>query len=78
VATSIPDVMQVVGEVVRFQATPKETRVMVVRMIFIYIKGTIEFVFWYPKGNEMTMVSYIDVDLEGSIDNRRSASGAAF
>jgi hypothetical protein len=37
---SRPDVMQVVGHVVRFQAAPKETHVMAVKRIFIYLKGT--------------------------------------
>jgi hypothetical protein len=58
VTTSRPDVMQVVGQVARFQATPKETHVLVVKRIFRYLKGTTEFGLWYPKGNEMTMVTY--------------------
>jgi hypothetical protein len=57
VTCSRPDVMQVVGQVERFQATPKETHVMEVKRIFIYLKGTIEFLLWYSKGNEMTMVT---------------------
>jgi hypothetical protein len=78
VTTSRPDVMQAVGHVARFQATPKETHVMEVKRIFRYLKGTTEFGLWYPKGNEMTMVTYTDVDWEGSIDDRRSTSGEAF
>jgi hypothetical protein len=37
---SRPDVMQVVGQVEIFQATPKETHVMEVKRIFRYFKGT--------------------------------------
>jgi len=74
VATSRPDVMQVVGQVARFQVAPKETHVPTIKMFFRYIKGTTEFGLWYPKGNEMTMVVYVDVDWEGSIDDQRSTT----
>jgi hypothetical protein len=78
VTTLRPYVMQVVGEVSIFQVALKETHVMDVKRIFQYLKGKIEFGMWYPKGNEMTMVIYIDVDWVGSIDDRRSANGETF
>jgi hypothetical protein len=40
VTTSRPDVMQVVGQVARFQEAPKESHVLAVKRIFIYLKGT--------------------------------------
>jgi hypothetical protein len=40
VTTSRPDVMEVVGKVARFQAAPKESHVLEVKRIFIYVKGT--------------------------------------
>jgi hypothetical protein len=40
VTTSRPDVMQAVGQVARFQATPKESHVLAVKRIFRYLKGT--------------------------------------
>jgi hypothetical protein len=40
VTTSKPYVMQPVGQVVRFQAAPKESHVLAVKMIFKYLKGT--------------------------------------
>jgi hypothetical protein len=40
VTASRPDVMQEIGQVVIFQATPKETHVMEVKRIFRYLKGT--------------------------------------
>ena len=67
-----------VGQVARFQATPREAHILVVKRIFRYLKGTIEFGIWYPKGNELTLVSYIDVDWEGNIDDIKSTSGGAF
>jgi hypothetical protein len=51
---------------------------MEVKRIFRYLKGTTEFGLWYLKGNELTMVTYIDADWAGSIDDRRSTSGEAF
>ena len=43
VTTSRPDVMQDVGQVARFQAYPKETHIIAVKRIFIYLKGTMDF-----------------------------------
>jgi hypothetical protein len=40
VTASRPDVMQTVGQVARFQAAPKESHVLAVKMIFRYLKGT--------------------------------------
>ena len=51
VTTSRLDVMQEVGLVARFQANPKEAHVLAIKRIFRYLKGTIEFGLWYPKGN---------------------------
>ena len=39
VTASKPYVMQVVGKVAQFQATPKESPVLVVKRIFRYLKG---------------------------------------
>ena len=49
VTASRPNVMQVVEQVARFQATPKETNIIEVTRIFRYIKGTMDFGLWYPK-----------------------------
>ena len=62
VITSRPDVIQAVVQVARFQATLKETHVLAVKRIFIYLKGTTYFGLCYPKGNDLTLVSYTDVD----------------
>jgi hypothetical protein len=39
VTYSRPDMMQSIGQVARFQATPKESHVMAVKRIFKYPKG---------------------------------------
>jgi hypothetical protein len=43
---------------------------------FRYLKGTKEFGLWYPKGKDLSLISYIDADWAGCIDDRRSTSGA--
>jgi hypothetical protein len=68
VTTSRPDVMQAVGKVVQFQAAPKESHVLVVKRIIRYLKGAKEFGLWYPKGRDLSLISYTDVDWEGFID----------
>jgi hypothetical protein len=37
------------------------------KRIFIYLKGTKEFGLWYPKGNDLSLVSYIDAYWEGKL-----------
>lgn len=46
------DVMQAIGIVARFQSAPREAHVQVVKRIIRYLKGTLEFGLWYPKGEE--------------------------
>jgi hypothetical protein len=72
VTTSRPYVMQVVGKVARFQATPKESHVLAVKRIFRYLKGTQEFGLWYPKGKDLSLISYTDADWAGYINDHYS------
>ena len=78
VTASRPDVMQVIGQVARFQAGPKETHIIAVKRIFGYLKGTMDFGLWYPKGNELILIAYSDADWAGCVDDRRSTGGTAF
>ena len=76
VTTSTPDVMQAIRLVAMFQAKPKEAHFLAIKRIFRYLKGTTEFGLWYTKGNELTSVAYTNADWVGSIDDRKSTSGA--
>jgi len=67
--------MQEVGQVARFQEAPKESHVMAMKRIFRYLKGTKEYVLWYPKGNYLSLVAYTNSDWVGIIDEKRSTSG---
>ena len=78
VTTTRLDVMQVVGLVARFQSTTKETHVIAVKRIFRYLKSTMEYGLWYPKGQDFTLKTFTDADWVGSIDDRKSTSGVAF
>ena len=78
VTTSRPDVMEVIGQVAIFQAAPKETHIIEVKSIFKYLKGTLDFGLWYPKGNDLTLIAYSDADWVGCVDDRKSTSRIAF
>jgi hypothetical protein len=49
-----------------------------VKRIFRHLKGTEEFGLWYPKGKDLSLIAYRDVDWAGCIDDRRSTNGATF
>ena len=55
VTATILDVMQAVGLVARFQSDPKATHVTAVNEILRYLKGTIEYGLWNPRGQELTL-----------------------
>jgi hypothetical protein len=52
--------------------------VLAMKRIFRYLKGKEEFGLWYPKGKDLSLIAYTDVDWVGCIDDRRSTSGVAF
>jgi len=78
VTASRPDVMQAVGQVARFQAAPKESHIIVVKRILRYLQGTTKYGLWYPKGENIIIQAFTDADWAGSIDDRKSTSGATF
>ena len=79
VIASRPDVKQVVGIVAIFQDGPKESHVHTVKIIFRYLKGTIDPGLWYPSKNSFTLKAYSDADWAGCVDDRKSTSrGALF
>lgn len=56
------DIMHVVYICAICQAYPKESRVTVVKRIFRYLKGTIDYGLWYLKSVDFMLCAYIDVD----------------
>ena len=71
------NIENVVGIVVRFQFDPRETHYAVVKMIFRYLKGALDFRLWYEISNDFTLYAYIDVDWPSNMDDRKKSSGGA-
>jgi hypothetical protein len=70
VIASRPYIMKVVGKVERFQETPKESHLLVVKRILRYLKGIEEFGLWYPKGKDIYLIAYTDSYWAGCIDDQ--------
>ena len=52
--------------------------VTIVKRIFKYVKGTMEYGLWYPKSQDFMLKAFTNADWEGSVDDQKSTSGAAF
>ena len=48
---------------------------MVVKRILRYLKRTEDYGLWYKLGGNLDFKVFIDVDLAGNIDDRKSTSG---
>lgn len=71
------DIVQVVCMVARFQDAPKQSHVNVVRRIFKYLQGTLDYGLCYPKNGDFSLEAYTDADWARCIDDRKSTSGGA-
>jgi hypothetical protein len=72
------DIIQVVGLIGRFQYAPKETHLKEVKIIFRYLRDTLDFGFWYLETKDFTLKAYNDAYWYGSMDDRKSTNGGAF
>ncbi|CAM8937667.1 unnamed protein product [Rhodiola kirilowii] len=61
----------------RFQADPRETHVKAVKRILRYLKGTDDLCLFYPKGGDLGLMAYTDVDYAGYKTDKKSTSGMA-
>nr|GEZ07304.1 ribonuclease H-like domain-containing protein [Tanacetum cinerariifolium] len=73
--SSRPDIVQAVCFYARYQSRPTEKHLKEVKMIFRYLKGTINMGLWYPKGSSFELTAFSDADHAGCIDSRKSTSG---
>jgi len=78
VTTSQPYGIEVVGQVARFQAAPKESHIIVIKRILRYLNGTAKYGLWYPKGNNLITQAFTDAYWAGRIDDHKSTNGATF
>ncbi|GJS95657.1 retrovirus-related pol polyprotein from transposon TNT 1-94 [Tanacetum coccineum] len=58
----------------RYQANPKESHLVAVKIIFRYLKGTPNLGLWYPKGSGFDLKAYSDTDYAGCNMDRKSTS----
>nr|GEY06687.1 retrovirus-related Pol polyprotein from transposon TNT 1-94 [Tanacetum cinerariifolium] len=61
----------------RYQAKPTKKHLEVLKRVFWYLKGTINWGLWYPKDTAIALTAYADADHAGCQDTRRSTSGSA-
>jgi hypothetical protein len=78
ITASRPDIMHVVGMVGRYQVAPKQSHLLVVKRIFRYLKGTMNYGLWYLRHPNFQLSVYSDVDWDNCMDERKSTSGGAF
>nr|GFA47845.1 ribonuclease H-like domain, reverse transcriptase, RNA-dependent DNA polymerase [Tanacetum cinerariifolium] len=72
---SRPDIMFTVCACARYQVTPKECHLHVVKRIFRYLKGNPKLGLWYPKESPFDLVAYSDSDYGGANQDRKSSTG---
>ncbi|GKD66551.1 retrovirus-related pol polyprotein from transposon TNT 1-94 [Tanacetum coccineum] len=72
--SSRPDIVQAVCYCARYQARPTEKHLKEVKMIFRYLKGTINMGLWYPKDFGFKLTAFSDADHAGCVDTRKSTS----
>ena len=59
---SHPDIMQEVELVARFQANPKESHMITVKIILRYLKGMIDYGLWYQKDENFNLKAFSNAD----------------
>ncbi|XP_070028882.1 secreted RxLR effector protein 161-like [Nicotiana sylvestris] len=69
------DIVFSVGLCARFPTNPKESHLTTVKRILRYLKSTIDFCLWYPKGSNFNLVGYADADYASFLMDRKSTSG---
>ncbi|GJY43729.1 hypothetical protein Tco_0431942 [Tanacetum coccineum] len=73
---SRPDLEFSICMCARYQARLIEKHLNAVKMIFRYLKGTINRGLWYPKDSLITLTAFADAGHAGYQDTRRSTSGS--
>nr|GEY48589.1 uncharacterized mitochondrial protein AtMg00810-like [Tanacetum cinerariifolium] len=74
---SRPDLVFAVYMCARYQASPTKKHLEVLKRVFRYLRGTINWGLWYPKDTATALTAYADADHAGCQDTRRSTSGSA-
>jgi hypothetical protein len=72
---SRPDILLSVCMCARFQVTPKDCHLRVVKIIMRYLVITPNIGLWYLKGSHFELLRYLDADYAGCKVDRKSTSG---
>nr|GEY84371.1 hypothetical protein [Tanacetum cinerariifolium] len=72
VTSSRPDIMFATCMCARYQDNPNEHHVSAVKMIFHYLKGTINLGLWYLKDSGLDLTAYSDADHAGCHLDRKN------
>ena len=72
---SRPDIMFVICLCAHFQSYPKESHLNTVKRIFRYLKGTLNYDFWYPKCHKLALYGFSDANFGGCRIDRKNTSG---
>lgn len=71
------DIMHNVCVYARFQANPKESHLVVLKRILMYIKGALKVGLWYSKGASISLFGYSNLDYAGCKVDRKATSGTS-
>ncbi|GKE89798.1 hypothetical protein Tco_1567273 [Tanacetum coccineum] len=74
---SRPDLVFAICMCARYQASPIKKHLEALKLVFQYLRGTINWGLWYPKDTAMAITADADADHAGCQDTRRSTSGSA-
>ena len=75
---SRPDISYSVGVCARYQANPKESHMIALKIIIKYVKATTKFEVWYIKDTNDVLAGYSDADWAGNANDRKSTSRVFF
>ncbi|GKB59613.1 retrovirus-related pol polyprotein from transposon TNT 1-94 [Tanacetum coccineum] len=76
ITASRPDLQFAICMCAWCQARPTKKHLHAVKMIFRYLRGTINRGLWYPKDSSIALIAFADVDHAGCQDTRHSTPGS--
>ena len=59
----------------RFQSSPRESHLNIIKKIFKYLSASFHLGLWYPRSSSFDLVSYSDADFASSLLDRKSTFG---
>ncbi|GJX27909.1 hypothetical protein Tco_0235988 [Tanacetum coccineum] len=72
--SSRPDLVQAICYCARYQARPTKKHLKEVKMIFWYLKNTINMGLWHRKDSGFELTAFSNADHAGCLDTRKSTS----